>query len=250
MSAKIKPEDFAETSIWKSVRGACNFARARHEPVFVCGPSQIGKTVALEEYARRAESGPAVYTRMPAAPSLSLFLRRLARDCGKPAQTAGYAARENIEESFEGGDAILIVDEMHGAFDGARPGTGKSIAEFIREILDRTGIGVVFAGTRLMLDEYQGGRAAATLEQTLRRGIVKCRLPDIPPRGDVLLFAAAFGLPKPDAESSAIIDRILAQNGIGHIRSFLHAASNLAKNRNETLAWQHFRIAYDVVSKQ
>lgn len=142
------------------------------------------------------------------------------------------------------------MDEAHEAFVGTRPGTGVRIIEFIRELHDRTGAGFVLAGTRLMMDEFQGGRAAPILAQTLRRGVVRCRLPDVPPRADVLLFAAAFGLPKPDAESSAIIDRILAANGIGHVRSFMQAATNLAKNRAEALARSHFRIAFDVVNKQ
>ena len=242
---KINPSDFLETSVWKTIKAACKYAVDHHEPVLVYGATQIGKTTALEEYVRRAEAGTVVYTRMPAAPSLSMFVRRLALDCGKPA--TGAAARDNILARFAGGDTLLIVDEVHSAFIAGRRNIGALIVEYIREIYDRTGIGVVFSGTKLMFDEFNINEI---LNQTICRGFLKKSLPNVLPKKDIALFAAAFGLAEPDPESAAIIDRVIRNNGIGQIRSILRAASNRAANIKEPLEWKHFKNAYDIVTNQ
>lgn len=240
---KYNHEEFTETSIWKSVKSSCDYAVAHHEPVFVFGASQIGKTWSLLEYEHRAKTGSIVYVRVPASPSFASFVRALSDSCGKSA--SGAMAREHIFNRFSGGNDLLIVDEMHTAFIAGRHLTGVRIAEFIREIHDRTGIGVVYSGTQIMMNAFSSDMI---LEQTIRRGIVKCRLPDMPPKMDVALFAAAAGLPDPDKESADIIARVLAQSGIGQIRSLLRAAANFAKNKNERLEWKHFRAAYDVIT--
>ena len=76
---------FVETSIAAKVFTACDFALSRQTPVILTGESQIGKTTALEEYARRSDA-PVRLVRMPAAANLPLFLEELAEALGVAAK--------------------------------------------------------------------------------------------------------------------------------------------------------------------
>ena len=68
---KMAGDVFVETSVWESVRSACDFAITYNRPVRVIGDTQIGKTFCFREYMRRAKC-TVFYMQVPAAPSFWL----------------------------------------------------------------------------------------------------------------------------------------------------------------------------------
>ncbi len=240
---------FIETSVWKSINEACNYARINQERVLIYGPSQIGKTFALEEYQRRNNHGQTRLVRMPSAPTLQSFLNFLADACHVPHESNWTTTRSRIFASLDD-RMLLIVDEAHEAFVGCSQSTSLRIMEFIREVHDRSKCGVVISGTKLLQHEIERGKSAPVLEQMRRRGIVDRILPDVLPRADVLKFAEAFGLPAPEGAADEIIRQVVSSSGIKQVVSLLRAAGALALKQRKPLSWDHFVIAYDVIVNQ
>ena len=70
--------DFVETSIAKKIFEVCQFALVSQTPAFLFGETQIGKTTALEEFARRNNHGQTKCVRMPATAGVQLFMKEMA----------------------------------------------------------------------------------------------------------------------------------------------------------------------------
>jgi DNA transposition AAA+ family ATPase len=239
---------FVETTTWKKIEQVCRHALVGQLPAFVFGDSQIGKTTCLEEFARRNNHGQTKYIRMPAAPSFLQVQREIAKACYISTRATSTEILNRIFDSISD-QMLLIIDEMHQPLIGCCNSTAVRIIEWLREIYDRTGCGIVFCGTRVFRDEIENGRLALILEQFRRRGIIRLQLPSTPPKADINKIADAFGLPPPEGDAADIITQMLKQSGLGQYVKFLQSASNLAAKQKMEMSWDHFVIAYDVIQK-
>ena len=203
---------FISTSTYGKIETVCRHALVTQSPAFIYGPSQMGKTVCLEEYARRNNHGQTRFIRMPASPTLVKIKHEVARACYLSIALTGDELDRRIFDSISS-QMLLIVDEVHQALPpGTRESTAVRIIEWLREVYDRTHCGVVFVGTLVFKKELEEGRLALVLEQFRRRGIVQLVLPNRPPKCDINAFAKAFDLPPPPAGAAAdLVDTMLRQ---------------------------------------
>ena len=234
---------FVETSTWRKIAAVCRSALYDHMPAYIYGASQIGKTASLLEYQRRNNHGQTRYVRMPAAPTLALVIHYLAEACHISSRHRQLDLRRRIMDALDD-RTLLIVDEFHQAMIGVSDLAARKCVEFVREVYDRTRCGIVICGTRVLQDELEKGRQALIWEQFRRRGLIELRLPDAPPRADILKVAAAFGLPEPDAAVGEAIREMLQTSGMGRYIGYLQFAHGLAASQKKPLSWDHFAQAY------
>lgn len=245
--AKRRDIGFIETSVWRKVSTVCRSALYDNMPAYIYGASQIGKTASLLEYQRRNNHGQTRYVRMPAAPSLSLAINAIAEACYISTRHNQMDLRRRIMDALDD-RTLLIVDEFHQAIINAGDVCARRIVEFVREVYDRTGCGVVICGTKVLRDELERGRQCMVWDQFRRRGIINLQLPDTPPRADIIKIAAAFGLGEPDPDTLEMIKEMLRASGIGKLFKFLQYAYGLAGTEGKPLEWEHFKTAYRSVA--
>ncbi len=238
---------FVETSTWDKIDQVCRHALVGQLPAFIVGPSQIGKTTCLEEYARRNNHGQTRYIRMPAAPGFHDALGEVARACYVTSRLSSRDIRQRVFGAVTD-RMLLIIDEIHQPLISGRGQTAVQIIEWLRELYDRTKCGIVFCGTRVFNDELEHGKFSLILEQFRRRSIIQLMLPDVAPAGDLDKIAKAFGLPPADGLAGEIVSKMVRSSGLGQYVKFLQLASNLASNQKKPLAWDHFTTAHDVVA--
>ncbi|MBQ6924820.1 MAG: AAA family ATPase [Kiritimatiellae bacterium] len=242
---KRKALGFVETSTWKKVEAVCRQALNDQMPAFIYGPSQMGKTTCLLEFARRNNHGTTRYIRMPAAPSFSFFVKTVAAACGiSPHHNSADELRERVCHALDSRN-LLIVDEFHQAMVTVTDRRAATIMEFIREIYDRTGCGIVLCATDVGRREVEEGRNAGTYGQLRKRGMIKLVLPDMPPASDIRKIAAAFGLPAPEGRVAESIRQMLKASGLGMYVKYLQSAHVLAAGRGEKPTWDTFAAVCD-----
>ena len=76
--ARATDTGFVPTPTAKRIWTACDLARESQSPVFIVGPSHIGKTKALIAYKEENNHGHTVYVRLQAASGLGGMVRRIA----------------------------------------------------------------------------------------------------------------------------------------------------------------------------
>ena len=113
--------------------------------------------------------------------------------------------------------------------------------EFIREIYDRTGCGLVMSATKVGLSGLEGGKNRLLFDQLRRRGVVKVVLPDAPPVRDINTIARTFELPLPAGEDLRAIKSLIATRGLGVFLKYLQKAYAVTKKRKAELTWDAFR---------
>jgi len=175
--------EFVETPTALKIWRACDLARESQSPVFVTGPSHIGKTWALERYRAKNNHGRTIYCRMDAASGLGGMVRKLARamgisDNGNTANLKSYIKHALTK------DMLVIIDEVHLLQYTYRVNSFFACVEVLREIYDEAQCGFVFCGTQLFLEKLQAG-THGEMEQFMRRGVHRCKLPMQPTTKDV-----------------------------------------------------------------
>lgn len=239
---------FVETSVSRKVFRTCEWALVSQTLAFIYGNSQIGKTVALEEYARRNNHGQTKLVRMPASAGVQLFMKELAKACYVSPNSSFENLRERVLNSITGNN-LIIVDELHQVFLSYQRGSAVKCLEVLREIHDRTKCGMVLCGTTRLRHELMLGQHQEMLEQFKRRGVLEVLLPAKPPGRDVEAIAKAFGLGPMDETSAALAEDILRASGLGKFTKFLQAGRRMADKAKERMSWNHFIRAHDILKK-
>src|SRR5581483_6794426 len=133
--------EFVMTPTAKKIWTGCDLARESLTPVFVKGPSHIGKTWALTEYAKQNNHGRTVYIRMKAASGLGGMVRRINEKVGNSANCNTADAIERIKRALTP-NTVLLLDEMHELAYTYRIASFFACMEVIREIYDETNCGL------------------------------------------------------------------------------------------------------------
>lgn len=228
---------YVETLLSKRIWKCCHTARIHQTINFIFGESQIGKTTALVEYTKAHNHGSTIYVRCPAGGGMKDFLRECCKSLKLGKDGTTYAMRESVISSMDS-TMLLILDEAHQLLPSW---TGKqsrlAIIEYVREIHDRTGCGVVMAATNVFRDALQGGRDAGWLKQLDLRSMIKLPLPDRPSQADLAAFAAEFGLPAASGAAKEIQNDVVREHGLGRWIKTLRMAGYLASNQKIELTW-------------
>lgn len=243
----MKSIGFVETSVAKKINKVCEWALLSQSMSFVYGVSQIGKTTALEEYARRNNHGRTKYIRLPASAGVQLCMKEIAKACYVSPKSSYENLRDRVLHAIDG-DNLVIIDELHQVFLSYQKGSAIKVLEVLREIHDRTKCGMVLCGTLQLRKELMLGSNQELLEQFKRRGILEVLLPKTPPKGDVKKIQVAYGFESdPMGEAEELRTEILSTHGLGKFCRFLQAAGRMATKSKEPLDWPHFIRAYHIL---
>lgn len=238
-------------------------ARARRKILPVFGDSQIGKTETAIEYTRLNNHGNTILMETPTGGGLLMFLEKLAERIGIPSQLRLADLRRRICGYFDH-HHLLIVDEAHRCL---RTRSGIQTLDFLRELYNERGCGIVIMMTDEGRDLFRSGPHAKALEQLWRRRIQPIQLPKVLPKDDLDKFAAAHGLPPADAREVEIeitdfdelgqerkrkikrvpveIERdVNATDGLGVWLTILGEAKDLSKRKGKTITWGAVIKAY------
>ena len=238
---KKKRIGIIETEVKKTVFTACQAALNDGMPAFIYGASQIGKTTALMEFQRLNNHGRTVYLRMGSGWTRPRLVRELAARFGNGVKaTKCWALEDAIFGSLTRYN-LLIIDEFHLAMETATDASAKAIMEFIREIYDRTGCGLVMSATKVGLTGIESGKNMLLFDQLRRRGVVRVILPDVPPVRDINTIARSFDLPLPAGEILQHIKTLIKTRGLGVFIKYLQKSYAVSRKAKEELSWDSFR---------
>lgn len=234
--------EFVETTIWHAVRATCDLALVHQMPSIIMGVSQIGKTAALLEYQRRSEF-TVRYVRMPAAAGFRSAMEAVADACFITTRCTGEQLRRRVAGGLDE-RSLLIVDELHQLAISTGRTTAIKVMEWLRELHDVSGCGLVVCGTRAVEGDLINGELRAWLDQFAQRCIRRLVLPDRLPDADITAFGAAFGLPAPGADLLDLLRTLRANRLV----KTLQLASNLSQRKGVPLSWDTFLAAHNTVN--
>ena len=238
---KKKRIGIIETEVKRTVFSACLAALNDGMPAFIYGASQIGKTTALMEFQRLNNHGKTIYLRMGSGWTRPRLVRELAVKFSNGVKgTKCWALEDAIFGSLTRCN-LLIIDEFHLALETTRDASAKAMMEFVREVYDRTGCGLVMASTKVGLAGLEGGRNQLLFDQLRRRGVVRVVLPDVPPVRDINTIARSFELPLPAGETLAGIKQLIRTRGLGVFIKYLQKSYAVSRKAKEELTWEAYR---------
>ena len=238
---KKKNIGIIDTEVKQTVFRACQAALNDGMPAFIYGASQIGKTTALMEFQRLNNHGKTIYLRMGSGWTRPRLVRELALKFGN-----GVKAKRSwmLEDAIFGSLTrynLLIIDEFHLALETATDASAKAMMEFVREVYDRTGCGLVMSSTKVGLAGLEGGKNQLLFDQLRRRGVVKVVLPDVPPVRDINTIARSFDLPLPAGEVLAGIKQLVKTRGLGVFIKYLQKSYAVCRKAKTELSWDAYR---------
>jgi DNA transposition AAA+ family ATPase len=243
--------DFIETSLSKRLFTIFDKTRALHNVSILWGRMGIGKTECTMEYIRRSPVGRTAYVRFPAGASFAQVIQHIGRALGVARTGNAGNCRERIIQLLSMGQRLLIVDELHQAFLTTRTDTAVKCCEFLREISDVAGCGLVLIGTELLEESIFRGPHKDALKQLLDRGTVQVPLPSKATQNDFKLFLKAYGLNFPDAnqdaEAAQILNDIIRSAGLRKLTLHLRDGKAYANKRDEAYTWDHFAAAFQAI---
>jgi DNA transposition AAA+ family ATPase len=241
---KMRSDRFIENSIWSKVENLCNFAITRNAVVRLVGPSQIGKTYCLKEYMRRSNK-QVCFVRIPAAPTMKLVVEAFARAVGVNSSVRVDDARQRVAKAI-GRNTLLIIDELHELVMSAGKGTAMKCIEWIREIWDNSGCGMVLCGTKSLEDDLiNDAKMKGWLVQIDERCQRVMTLPNKLPLEDVILAAKEYGI----SGSTACVDGLLATIRMNRLTSCLALTASWCSGNNRAKEkhpknWESFKAVY------
>lgn len=226
-----------ETSVVVGCRTTCSAVNYAREIGIVWGPLQCGKTTALRDYVRRNHE--ACYCRVAARSGTPILAEEMAKALGSAsAETATF--RENRRYILDNAvDRLLIIDELHEAFIIHGFEAAVAYVEFIREVHDRSGCGVVLCGTDALSRGFQDRRYAPVLRQTWERGIVRKAFSARPPWRDVTAAAKHHGIEEALDEAAAKQWQArLKGMSFGAVCRLMRSARHMADKRARPMGWE------------
>lgn len=221
---------FIETRLFKVIEERALKALRRQRIMYIFGDSQIGKSMCLMEVQRRHNHGQTIYVEVPSTGSLSAFLKDLGRILNIPV-SAKTAISDSVIKTFDS-RMLLIVDEAHRALIARRNSGGSAIMNFLRELYNKAGCGIVISMTNEGRDELLHGTHKKTYEQIWRRRIAPLQLPNVTPTDDLELFSNAYGLPPATDKKVTISVDYIAEHGESQSKKHTESPLNLQTTIN------------------
>jgi DNA transposition AAA+ family ATPase len=236
--------EFIPTRLTRRIWSVCETALEFQRIAFIFSESQIGKTEALEAYARAHNHGSTIYIAVPTGGSIAHFTAKLAEKLRIGYRGNSADLRRRIIEAFDD-RMLLIVDEAHRCISQTfRVESKIQTIDFIREIFDERKCGVVICATKAFQEAMERGALEKILKQTKRRRLCALNLPDVPTREDLNSFAAAYGLQESKGPARDLENKIVADEALGMWLTILRMASKLAAQRKQKMSWDHVIAAH------
>lgn len=266
---KTLAKGFVMTPTVNAVQRGCALAMESRTPVFLYGPSQIGKTIALSHFARPRQA-TVIYLRMSIVGSYAAIIQDLA----KALHLRAAGVRNDIFKAALRAmtrDMLVIIDEAHELLHNHGNKSFFKSIEIIREIYDRVGCGMILSFTDVMWDRIVQDKHDE-MQQLLRRGIHRICLGTVdgmPLREDAEAFLGNVGLHMPAPGEMVTVTgtkaqplrrpqqvnawealvSILKEDGIKSLTERLRYAKTLADRDCEPLTWQYLALTHRIVSE-
>lgn len=247
---KMASDLFIETTAWAKVKAACDLAIKRNRIVRIIGPSQVGKTYCLKEYMRRARF-QTCYLRIPAAPTFKLVVEAMCAAVGVSSSLRTDDARPRVARAI-GPNTLVVVDELHELVMSAGKSTAMKCAEWLREIFDASGCGMVLCGTSALEDDLiNDPRLKGWLGQLDQRCIRVLRLPNELPAEDVDRAAEAYGI----GGDRRPVENILRRIRMNRLTTVLTmtagwCAGNNKRRERHPRTWESFAKVYKATMEE
>ena len=165
----------------------------------------------------------------------------LAKVCYLKGDGGNAAIRSQIIAQFDA-QTLLIVDELQQITLARTERDRLVVVEFLREIFDRSGCGMLLCGTNEAMHEMESGPTALWLRQLRRRGFRKIKLPSVATDADILAFAAHFELGEEmPAQVVEQVQSIAVADGVGLLITYFQGAARMAASEQSMVTWEHFR---------
>lgn len=253
--------NFVETRVTQRIWSLCRRSLRKQAVSFIFGPTQIGKSVALSEYARLNNHGQTTLVRMPTRGSMGDLLGELGQRVRVPTQRRNDVLKRRILDCFDP-STLLVVDEAHQCLLASGE-TGAITLEFLREIHDRRKCGIVICGTEVLEGQLKNNKVLRQLWERRAPGLVLHLASIDNGPADLAGFARSFGLdPAPDRTISIsyqsddgvkqkysdnpfeLQNRVVREQSLGAWCKLLDFASDLAEDAHAKLTWGVVLTAY------
>lgn len=250
-SDAVANPDFIMTSLARRYFAAADKTRALANVTLIWGRMGIGKSTVMKEYHRQNNHGKTMTVRFPVGASFAHFVNVVAHATGVSVRSQSrYHQQDKIIATLSAGQRLLQVDELHQAFLTTRGDTAVRCSEFLREIKDEAGCGLLLVGTELMEKEFFHGRFKDSLAQLVDRGTVQIPLPSKPTKTDILAFLAHYDLAFPteqDGKAVELLSDILESSGLRKLTMHLRDGAAYAAKVGEVYDWSHFVKAHAAI---
>lgn len=242
--ASVNRAPYIKTNLYREIEDCCQAALTYQKIVFLYGESQVGKTAALTHYAEEHNHGQTIMVTMPVGGSLTHFLAALAGKVRMTNCARGEILAMNIMKCF-GPNNLLIIDETSRALNAkAYGGVQLKTMDFIRDLHDQTGCGVVLCGTNIFRDQMADRSLKKFLNQFNRRALLRRQLPDVPSRADLNAFARHYDLPAAAGDAFTLQQSIVREHGLGVWLTTLMAAAKKSSKERKPMTWDHVAKAH------
>lgn len=239
----IRRIPFVDTTLAQKVFKFCQVCFDYQKIGFLFGESQIGKSVTLKKYRDDHNHGETIYVSMPTGGYFGKFVNELAKTLRIATELSTTAKMQRIFTSFDD-RMLLIVDEVHQSFITKEGNTRVLTLEFIREIHDKCGCGIVLCGTQVFEHAMQEGRHAKLLKQLSNRALPEpLRLPAKPLKSDLDKINAKYDLDAPTGAALELQNNVIKERGLGAWFTYLQAGSKVAADRKKPIRWEHVLAA-------
>jgi DNA transposition AAA+ family ATPase len=235
---------FIETDCSKKIFSVCQQAVEFQKMAFLFSDGQIGKSTALKEYQRTHNHGNTIYVETPTGGALTNFLAKLAVQFRLSPHQRRSDLRQRILKAFDD-RMLLIVDEMHRCTpEGSMTSYGLQTIDFIKEIYNERGCGIVLCATNVFREQMEDGPMKKFFEQVQRRRLFKVQLLPVPSQKDLNTFSAAYGLPPSSGAARDLEKKLIAEDALGMWLTLLRMGAKVANERKKKMEWAHVMDAY------
>jgi len=238
---------FVETAQSRRIWKLCERALTYQKIVFIYGPSHCGKTTSFLELRKRKPYGRVIHVRMPTGGYISAFKRRLGKALGISGRYSMNDLSDLILEALDE-NVLLIIDEVTECFRAWR-GARVDTLNFVREIYDLVGCGIVLSGTGKAQAGIEGDHRDM-FEELRNRGMKPVVLDGKPSSDDLDALAKAVGLSPATGDALKLQNAINEHECLGNWITLLRAGMRRAANKKETMSWQQVILADIHFSKQ
>ncbi|MBR6734878.1 MAG: ATP-binding protein [Kiritimatiellae bacterium] len=238
---KKKNIGIIDTEVKQTVWRCCDAALNDGMVSFIYGNTQIGKSTCLRAYQREHNHGQTIYIEMGSGWTRARFVRELARKFGNGVKaTKAWALEDAIFDTLTRRN-LLIVDEFHKALTTTGDRQQRTVLEFIRDIRDQTGCGLVLCATKVGMENFETGANRLTFNQLIGRSIIKAVLPDRPPVRDLNAIARAFGLPVPQGDDLRRVKELVRTTfGLSRLFAYLQKTYAMMNKVKQPMTWAAF----------
>lgn len=248
---EIASREFVVTQTAQRIWSLCDRVRARNQTGILWGESHIGKTRALEEYARNNNHGTTKYVRMPTGSGKQEVARLIAAACGISHRSCYDKLKERIIKSLDATN-LLIIDEFHLVSFTYQKQSKWAVVELLREIKDVTQCAMIAAATHIGRDDMYKSSDAHFYRQFLNRSPHKVELGSEPTRKDLEAFFQHFKFkyPAKRSEDEKTLREIGRTAGVLTLIEVLTMAKTRAQKKKGTSSFEHIEAAWNFIKNE